>query len=190
MKKVVLGVIAVLVVAVAVVLGIASTKPDSFRVEREIVIAAPPAAIFSNLDDFHRWAAWSPWEKLEPNMHKTFSGAPSGQGASYAWEGKEVGSGRMTITDSTPNQRLALKLEFLKPFEATNVAEFALTPSAAATHVQWSMSGPQKFISKIVCVFVSMDAMIGKDFESGLAALKRISESPAAAAASAAAAAK
>jgi uncharacterized protein YndB with AHSA1/START domain len=187
MKKILLGVLAVLVTAVAIVLGLATTKPDTFSVERQIVIAAPPAAIFANLDDFHRWGAWSPWEKMEPSVKKTFSGAPSGVGAGYAWEGKETGSGRMTITDSTPNQKLSIKLEFLKPFEATDVAAFDLTPTAAATRVRWSMSGPQNFMSKVMCVFMDMDKMIGKDFEAGLADLKRISESPAAAASAAAA---
>ena len=187
MKKILLGIVGVLVVAVAVVLGLATTKPDSFSVERQIVIAAPPAAIFANLDDFHRWAAWSPWEKMEPGMKKTFSGAASGPGAVYEWEGKEVGSGRMTITDSTPNQKLAIKLEFLKPFEATDNTVFELTPASAATRVRWNMSGPQNFMSKVMAVFMNMDTMIGKDFDEGLAGLKRISESPAAAASAAAA---
>jgi len=186
MKKVVLSILAVLVAAVAVVLGLATTQPDTFDVERQITIAAPPAAIFPNLDDFKRWNAWSPWEKLEPGMKKTFSGPPNGVGSAYAWEGKEVGAGNMTITDSTPNQKLAIRLEFTKPFESTNTTSFELTPAAAATRVRWHMSGPNNFVSKIMCVFMDMDSMIGKDFEAGLADLKRISESPAAAAAAAA----
>ena len=187
MKKIVLGIVGVLVVVVAAVLGLATTKPDSFSVERQIVIAAPPAAIFANLDDFHRWAAWSPWEKLEPTMKKTFSGAANGPGAVYEWEGKEVGHGRMTITDSTPNQKLDIKLEFIKPFEATDATVFELTPASAATKVRWNMSGSQNFMAKVMAVFMDMDKMIGKDFEAGLADLKRISESPAAAASAAAA---
>ena len=183
MKKVLLGALAVLVVVVAAVLGLATTKPDTFEVERQIVIAAPPAAIFANLDDFHRWQAWSPWEKLEPNMKKTFSGPASGVGASYAWEGKQVGAGKMTVTDSTPNQKLTIQLDFLKPFETANVVHFELTPAAAATRVSWRMNGPMNFMSKVMCVFASMDSLIGKDFEQGLSQLKAASESPAASAA-------
>ena len=186
MKKVLWSVAAALVATIAVVLGIATTKPDSFEVERQIVIAAPPAVIFANLEDFKRWESWSPWEKLEPGMKKTFSGPASGVGASYAWQGKEVGAGKMTVTDSTPNQKLTIQLDFTKPFEAANVVHFDLTPASAATRVSWRMNGPMPFASKVMAVFADMDSLIGKDFDKGLAQLKSVSESPAAAAAAAA----
>jgi hypothetical protein len=178
MKRILLGIAATVSIVVIVVLGLALGQPDEFKVERQIAIAASPAVIFSNLDNFKRWALWSPWEKLDPDMGKTFSGPPSGVGASYAWEGKEAGSGKMTVTDSKPGQDLTIRLEFIKPFEATNTTVFALSPRASDTMVRWTMTGPMNMISKIMCVFADMDAMIGKDFDAGLAALKRVSESP------------
>ena len=183
MQKILLIALGVVVAAVAVVLGLATTKPDTFEVERQIVIAAPPAAIFGYLEDFKRWGDWSPWEKLDPGLKRSFSGAPSGVGASYAWEGKKAGSGKMTVTDSTPNQKLKIQLDFTQPFASDNSVLFELTPASAATRVRWSMTGPMSFPSKIMCVFADMDSMIGKDFEKGLSQLKAVAESPAAAAA-------
>jgi hypothetical protein len=179
-KKIALGMVGVVVLAVVVVVLIAASKPDTFKVERKAAIQAPSSAIFPNLEDFHRWAAWSPWEHLDPNMHKTYSGPPSGVGSSYAWSGNgDVGEGRMTVLESQPNEELKVKLEFLKPFAATNTTTYRLVPISGnnGTQVTWTMEGPSPFMSKVFSVFADMDSMIGKDFENGLANLKRVSES-------------
>ena len=171
-KKIALAVVAILLV----ILGLAAMKPDSFAVRREIAIKAPPARIAPLIADFHQWGSWSPWEHLDPKMQRTFSGAPSGPGAVYAWQGNDdVGAGRMEVTGQDPS-KVAIKLDFLKPFESSNTAEFVLTPQGDTTTVSWTMSGPMPFISKLMTVFVSMDAMIGKDFEKGLAAMKTVAE--------------
>jgi hypothetical protein len=180
LKKILLGVVGVVVLVVGAVLLIAATKPATFKVERQTVIKAPSAAIFPNLADFHRWGAWSPWEHLDPQMRKTYSGPPTGVGSSYSWIGNsDVGEGRMTVLESVPNEALTLKLEFLKPFEATNTTTYTLRPVSGdnGTQVTWSMEGPNSFMGKVMSVFASMDSMIGKDFELGLANLKRVSES-------------
>jgi uncharacterized protein YndB with AHSA1/START domain len=172
-----LTLVLLVVVVILVILGLAATKPDSFRLERRTHIAAAPERVFALIDDFHSWAAWSPWEKLDPGMRRTHGGPASGVGATYAWEGnKKVGSGRMEIVESVPPSRLAVKLDFLRPFEAHNVAEFALVPSGGGTDVTWSMHGPSPFMSKVMQVFTSMDAMVGKDFEAGLRNLKAAAE--------------
>jgi len=171
-KKIALAVVAILLV----ILGLAAMKPDSFAVRREIAIKAPPARIAPLIADFHQWGNWSPWEHLDPTMQRTFSGAPSGPGAVYAWQGNgDVGAGRMEVTGQDPS-KVAIKLDFLKPFESHNTTEFVLTPQGDSTTVSWTMSGPMPFISKLMTVFVSMDAMIGKDFEKGLAAMKTVAE--------------
>ena len=174
MLKIILIVVAVLILGV---LGLAMTKADTFTVQRSASIKAPPEKIFAALDDFHRWPDWSPWEKLDPDMKRTQSGAASGKGAVYAWEGNsKVGAGRMEILESTPASRVAIQLDFIKPFEGHNTATFTLQPQGDATNVNWTMTGPTPFVSKLMQVFVSMDSMIGKDFESGLANLKALSE--------------
>jgi uncharacterized protein YndB with AHSA1/START domain len=167
----------VIVVVVAGILAFAATKPDTFVVQRATTIKAPPEKIFPLIDDYHSWAAWSPWEKLDPAMKRTFSGPASGKGAAYAWEGTDaVGAGRMETTDSAPPSRISIKLDFIKPFEAHNVVDFALEPKGDATGVTWTMRGPSPFLSKVMQVFASMDSMVGKDFESGLANLKAAAE--------------
>ena len=167
----------VLIVLIAVLLGYAATRPDSFRVERATVIKAPPAKVFALIDDFHQWAGWSPWEKLDPAMKRTHSGAASGKGAVYAWQGNnDVGAGRMEILESAAPSRVLIRLDFSKPFEASNTAEYTLQPEGDATRVTWAMYGPAPFLSKLMQVFVSMDKMIGKDFEQGLANLKALAE--------------
>ena len=167
----------VVVVVIAGVLAFAATRPDAFRVERSVSIKAGPDKIFPYLDDFNRWAAWSPWEKLDPSMKRSFSGAASGKGAAYAWEGNsKVGAGRMEITDATAPTRLLIKLDFIRPFEGHNTAEYTLEPAGDTTKVTWAMFGPAPYISKLMGVFVSMDSMIGKDFEAGLANLKAAAE--------------
>ena len=170
-------IIIVLVAVVAAILIFAATKPDSFRVERSTSIKAPPEKIFALINDFHKWGAWSPWEKLDSAMQRTFTGAPEGKGAAYAWEGSgKVGAGRMEIRESVPASKIVIKLDFIKPFEGHNTAEYTLAPKGDSTDVTWAMYGPTPFISKLVQVFFSMDSMIGKDFEAGLANLKALAE--------------
>ena len=171
---IILGVLAFLVAAVLVV---AALQPDSFRIERSTVVNAPPEKLFSLIDDFRAWGSWSPWEKLDPGLRRTHGGAPSGKGAVYAWEGNpKVGSGRMEILESSPPARLLIKLDFLKPFEAHNQAEFAFTTEGGSTRVTWAMTGPQAFPMKLMGLFMNMDRMVGSDFEKGLASLKQIAE--------------
>ena len=167
----------VVVVLVCGVLILAATKPDSFRVERSASIKAPPERIFPLINDLHNWTAWSPWEKKDPAMKRTHSGAPSGKGAGYAWDGNsDVGSGTMEIIESTPPSKVRIKLDFIEPYEGHNITEFALTPQGDTTRVRWSMEGPAPFISKLMQVFISMDKMIGDDFEAGLASMKAAAE--------------
>jgi uncharacterized protein YndB with AHSA1/START domain len=167
----------VIVVLIAAVLILAATGPDTFRVQRAASIKAPPERIFSLINDFHRWDAWSPWEKKDPAMKRTFGAATSGKGAVYAWDGnKDVGQGRMEIADSLPPYRVAIKLDFVKPFEAHNLVEFTLQPNGDATDVTWTMQGDTPYFAKIIHLFIDMDRMVGKDFESGLANLKAAAE--------------
>ena len=167
----------VIVAALAAVLLFAATRPDSFRVERSITIKAPPEKVFPLIEDFRRWPEWSPWEKLDPQMKRTLSGPASGPGAAYAWEGNDkVGAGRMEILSAAPASKVSIKLDFIKPFEGHNTADFTLQPQGDGTAVNWAMYGPAPFISKLMGLFFSMDQMIGKDFETGLANLKAASE--------------
>ncbi len=167
--------------AIAGVLGIAAARPNTFRVQRSAAINAPPETIYPLIADFRAWNGWSPWEKLEPGMNRTFSGAASGTGAVYAWAGKKVGAGRMEITGAAPPSRITIKLDFLKPFEAHNTTTFTLQPRGGATEVTWTMEGPSPFINKVMGVVMNMDRMIGKSFEEGLATLKAMAEGQAAA---------
>jgi uncharacterized protein YndB with AHSA1/START domain len=167
----------VVVVVIAGIVALAARKPDTFTVERSVAVKAPPDKVFALINDFHRWDAWSPWEKIDPTMKRTFSGPDSGKGAGYAWQSDgKAGAGRMEITESTPPSKVVIKLDFLKPFETSNTVDFTLVPQGDATSVTWTMRGPSPFISKVMQVFVSMDEMIGKDFEAGLAAVKRAAE--------------
>jgi len=167
----------VIVVLIAALLAYAATQPDTFRVQRAASIKAPPEKVFALLNDFQRWEAWSPWEKKDPAMKRTFSAVSSGKGAQYAWEGnREVGQGRMEIAESVPPSSLAIKLDFLKPFEAHNRVEFTLEPKGEATNVTWAMQGDTPYLAKIVHVFLNMDKLVGNDFEAGLANLKTIAE--------------
>jgi uncharacterized protein YndB with AHSA1/START domain len=174
MLKTVLSLIAV---ALAAVLAYAATKPDTFRVQRSTHINASPETIFPHIDTLANWPAWSPWEKMDPSMKKTASGPTHGKGAAVAWDGNsDVGTGRMEITDSIPPSKITFSLNFLKPFEAHNTAEFTLEHTDDGTHVTWAMFGPQGYLMKLMSVFVDCDQMIGKDFEAGLAALKTVAE--------------
>ena len=173
LKKLALAVFAIIVV----ILGMAAMKPDTFAVKRVVSIKAPPEKIAVLVTDFHQWGSWSPWEKLDPAMKRTFTGAPAGKGAIYEWEGnKDVGKGRMEILDVSTPAKTVIKLDFLQPFESHNTTVFTLVPQGGETQVSWDMTGPMPFLTKIMSVFTSMDAMIGKDFEKGLANMKAIAE--------------
>ena len=166
-----------IVVVLAAVLGYAATKPDTFRVQRTVSIKAAPEKIIAQIDNFHNWTAWSPYEKRDPTMKRSYSGADSGVGAVYAWDGSsEVGSGRMEITEVSPSSKVAIKLDFIKPLEGHNIAEFTVEPQGDSNTVTWAMYGPSPFISKVMGLFFNMDHMIGKDFEAGLANLKAVAE--------------
>ena len=170
-------IVVVLLVVVAGFLAYASTRPDTLRVQRSATIKAPPDKIYPLITDLRRWSVWSPWEKKDPAMKRTFGGADSGQGAVYAWQGNsDVGEGRMEIVEATPPSKVAIKLDFIKPLEGHNVAEFTLTPKGEATDVTWLMYGPTPFIGKVLGIFMNMDAMIGNDFEAGLASLRAAAE--------------
>ena len=167
----------VVVVLIAGVLILAATKPDTFQIQRAASIKAPPEKVFALINDFNRWGAWSPWEKKDPAMKRTFGATTSGKGATYAWEGnKDVGQGRMEIAESVPPSKVALNLDFVKPFQAHNLVEFTLEPKGDATNVTWAMQGDTPYFAKIIHVFINMDKMVGKDFEAGLANLKAIAE--------------
>jgi hypothetical protein len=167
----------VLAVIIATVLIIAATKPDRFGVQRAAVIDAPAEKVFPLIADFHEWRKWSPWEDRDPELKRSYSGAERGKGAIYAWEGnRNVGSGRMEILGANSPSLVKIQLDFLKPFEAHNVAEFTMLPQGDATNLVWVMSGPAPFMSKVMQVFMSFDKMIGKDFEAGLANLKAAAE--------------
>jgi hypothetical protein len=169
----------VLVVAIAVILVLALQKPASFTVRRSAVMQAPAERIFPLVDNFQEWANWSPWENRDPAMQRSFSGPSSGKGAAYAWDGnRNVGSGRMEILDASSPSKITIKLDFIKPFEGHNTAEFTFVPErgASATNVIWVMQGPSSLMSKVMQVFMNFDAMIGRDFEAGLANLKKLTE--------------
>ena len=167
----------VIFVAVLAVLALAATKPDTFQVQRSTTIQAPPEKIYPLIADFHRWPEWSPWEALDAAMQRSHSGAPNGTGAVYAWEGnKAVGAGRMEVLGAQAPRHVNIKLDFVRPFEGHNSTDFTLAPQGGATQVTWTMQGPTPFVSKLMQVFVSMDRLIGKDFEAGLAKLKAVAE--------------
>jgi uncharacterized protein YndB with AHSA1/START domain len=167
----------ILAIAIAIVLLLALTKPNTFAVQRAISIKAPAEKIFTLINDFHQWGTWSPYENKDPAMKRTYSGANSGKGAVYAWDGnKNVGSGRMEILDTSVPSKIVIKLDFFKPFEGHNTAEFTMLPQGDATNLTWVMHGPAPFMSRLMQVFMNIDKMIGKDFEVGLANLKKITE--------------
>uniref|UniRef100_B0SUT4 Polyketide cyclase/dehydrase n=1 Tax=Caulobacter sp. (strain K31) TaxID=366602 RepID=B0SUT4_CAUSK len=163
----------IVVVAIVAVLGYAATRPNTFRVARSTVIKAPPEKIYAQIEDFHAWRAWSPYETLDPAMTRTYGGPASGLGSTYAWQGAgKAGAGRMEIVKATAPTELNMSLDFTKPFEAHHRAIFTLTPEGDATRVTWAMEGASPFMFKLMGLVFNMDRMIGKDFETGLAALK------------------
>jgi len=194
LKRIAITLFLVITVAIIAVLSIAATRPATFHVERSLSISAPPEGVFAVVNDMHRFHEWSPWQKLDPAMKITYEGPSAGVGASYSWVGnKDVGEGRMTITDATPPGSLTQKLEFLKTFESTCAVRFTIAPDGQGSRVTWGIDGNNNYMSKVMGLFVSMDSMMGKDFESGLANLKQVAEAapaPEPAAASPAAAEK
>jgi uncharacterized protein YndB with AHSA1/START domain len=174
--------ITIILVGVAVLIGAALayawTKPDTFMVRRSASITAPPEKVFPMIDDLRAQSTWSPFEK-DPDMKRTHSGAPRGQGAVYEWDGnRQVGAGRLAITESTPPSKVVLLLEMIRPFSARNTVEFALEPSGTGTYVTWSMQGRQPFMAKLMGMFMDCDKMVGNQFEEGLAKLKALAEVP------------
>ena len=167
----------VLAVGIAGILAFALTKPDTFRVERSLAVKAPADAIYPVVADFHFWTSWSPYEGRDPAMKRTFGGTAQGKGATYAWDGNNnVGAGHMEILEASTPSKLRIKLDFERPFEGHNTAEFTILPQGDATDVRWVMHGPAPFMSRLMQVFINLDRMIGKDFEIGLANLKRLTE--------------
>ena len=167
----------VLAVIVAVLVAVIAMRSSNFRVTRSGSISASPSAVFPHVNDLHNWEAWSPWAKLDPAAKSTFEGPRAGAGAVMAWAGNnKVGEGRMTIVESRPNEFIRFKLEFFKPFKATNTAEFAFKPEGGRTVVTWSMSGTNNFMAKAVGLFMNCDKMVGGQFEQGLASMKAVVE--------------
>ena len=176
-KKILLYGIVVIVLIIAIFCVVVAMQPAHYTVERSTTINAPAPAVFAQVNDFHKWQAWSPWEKIDPNMKKEYSGPPMGNGAVYSWAGnKDVGEGRMTITESRPSDLIKIKLEFIKPFAATNATDFTFTPQGNSTNVKWTMTGEKNFITKAFTMFMNMDKMVGDDFEKGLLQMKLVAE--------------
>ena len=167
----------ILAIAIAAILVRAATRPSTLRVQRALDINAPAESIFPLISDFRQWLKWSPYEEKDPAMKRSYDGADSGKGAIYAWDGdKNVGSGRMEILETAAPSKIVIKLDFFKPFEGHNTAEFTMLPQGNGTHVTWVMHGPANFMSRLIQVFINLDKMIGRDFEAGLAKLKTITE--------------
>ena len=172
-KKILLGLVIIVVILVVVIL----LQPAHYHVERSATISAPPATVFAQVNDFHKWEAWSPWAKIDPSMKHNYDGAPAGVGAGYSWAGNsQAGEGRMTITDSHPSDLIKIKLEFLKPFAATDTTAFTFKPQANQTVVTWTLDGDNNFIGKAFGLVMNMDKMVGADFEKGLAQMKSVAE--------------
>ncbi len=177
-KKILLGIVVLIVVLIAVFLVMVMLQPSHYQVERSATINAPAPVVFAQINDFHKWDAWSPWAHLDPNMKTTFAGPSSGTGAVYSWVGNsDVGEGKMTITESRPGELVKINLEFIKPFAASSTTDFVFTPQGNQTNVKWTMTGNNNFLAKAFSVFMNMDKMVGGDFEKGLAKLKTVSES-------------
>ncbi|HEY8975199.1 MAG TPA: SRPBCC family protein [Burkholderiaceae bacterium] len=178
-----LTVLLVIVVAVVALVAYASTRPDTFRIERSIRIGAPIIQVAELIDDFRAWSQWSPWEHIDPTMQRRYGGADTGVGAVYEWEGTgKVGAGRMEVTEMRAGPEgglISIKLDFLKPFKASNTAQFLLKPTDSGTDLTWAMFGPSPFMSKLMGVFMDMDKMVGRDFEAGLESLKKTAEAAA-----------
>lgn len=170
--------LATIAAVVVIFMIVVAMQPTDFRVERSATMRAPAPAAFEQVNDFQNWRAWSPWEKVDPALKRQYDGPKAGTGAVYAWQGnKDVGEGRMTITESRPGELVRIKLEFFKPFAATNAAEFRFKPAGPdSTAVTWTMTGQNNFLAKGICMFVDMDKMVGGMFDQGLAQMKSVVE--------------
>lgn len=190
-RKIALGLFAVILLSCIALFAVASTRPNDYHVERSATYSVPPEAMHAVLNDMRRFKDWSPWQKLDPNMKMDYSGPETGVGTSLHWVGNnDAGEGKMTITESSPSS-IAVKLEFVKPFPSVADVHYTIAPEGSGTKVTWAMDGKHDMVSKVMCLFVSMDAMIGKDFEAGLANLQNVAAlapAPAAADSSAASA--
>jgi hypothetical protein len=177
MLKIILIIVGIIVLAIAVILVLAAMKSDTFRISRSTLINASQDKIAPNIQNFRKWAAWNPYEKMEKegDMKKIYTGPESGVGAKFRWEGKKTGIGEMEILESS-NSRILIKLDFIKPFEAHNMAIFTLEPQGAQTKVTWTMEGPLPYMAKVMHTVMNADKMLGNDFDKGLADLKRVSE--------------
>ena len=175
MVKKILGFLAVIIIVLVIVI---SMKPSQFKVTRPILISAPASTVFAQVNDFHNWQAWSPWAKLDPNAKAIYEGPAAGEGAIFRWAGNnQVGEGSQTIVETRANERILIKLDFLKPFKAVNYSEFTFTPQGNQTLVIWSMFGKNNFMGKVMSVFMNCEKMVGGQFEKGLERLKIVSES-------------
>ena len=178
MKKILLGIVIVVVVLVVGFACVVALQPSHYHVERSAIMNAPAAVVFAQVNDFHKWEGWSPWAKLDPAMKHNYEGAPAGSGAIYSWAGNsQVGEGRMTITESHPSDLVKIKLEFIKPWAATNATNFMFKSQGSQTAVTWTMDGDNNFVGKAFGLFMNMDKMIGNDFEKGLSQMKSVAES-------------
>lgn len=174
MLRIILIALGLVVVVLVVVVAL---QPADFRVARSATMSAPAPVVFSQVNDLHKWEAWNPWQKKDPAMKLIFAGPPAGPGASYSWAGNnEVGEGRLTITESRQSDMVRIKLEFMKPFAATNTAEFTFKPEGDRTAVTWSMEGRNNFFAKALHLVMNMDKMVGGEFEKGLADMKSVVE--------------
>lgn len=177
-KKAILGILALVILILAGLCVVIAMQPSDFKVTRSATFAAPPDRIFEQVNDFHKWEAWSPWAKIDPAMKTTYSGPATGVGSSYAWIGNDdVGEGKMTMTQSHSNEHIAIDLEFIKPFAAKNLTEFSFKPDGDKTNVTWTMTGKNNFMLKAFSLVMSMDKLVGGDFEKGLAQMKPVVES-------------
>jgi len=176
LMKILIGLVAIVIVFAFVI----ALQPSDFRIVRSATISAPAAVVFSQVNNFHKWEAWSPWAKMDPAAKNTFEGAPARTGAIFAWAGNDkVGERRMTLTESRPPDLIRIKLEFVEPFAATNTAEFTLRPEGNQTVVTWSMAGTNNFFARAFCLFMNMDKTVGGEFEKGLAQMKAVAEAAA-----------
>jgi len=166
-----------IVVIVALFLGYIASRPNNFRLERSIAINAPAEKPFALVSDFHEWTKWSPFEAIDEDLKRSYAGADRGRGAIYMWDGKKAGAGRMEILEAPEPQKVVIKLDFSKPFEAHNTALFTFTQNGGTTTVTWTMTGPMPFMNKLMTTFFPMEKMVGPQFEQGLASMKRVSES-------------
>jgi hypothetical protein len=173
LKKILIGLVAIVAIFAIVV----ALQPSEYRVTRSTTVSAQAPDVFEQVNDFHNWDAWSPWAKLDPVAKATFEGPPAGQGAVFAWSGNDkIGEGRMTLTESRPAELVRIKIDFVKPFAGTSTSEFTFKPAGNQTAVTWIMSGQNNFIARAMCLFVSMDKMLGGEFEKGLAQMKSVAE--------------